>query len=184
VARTQFTFTLTNAQPGASVTFSYPVYPDGTSTVQDGPTLVLDSSNTVAVWADSDYLIAVTVDGRGLHISGTATKAAPTVTVTDGTAGTSPFGSGGSRYVAKTADYTAVAGDVVLMDATAANRTVTLPAPFLNAAVWVKKTDSGVHTVTVAPHAAETVDGGASLVLSAQYGFAALYSDGTNWWEF
>lgn len=91
MARVQFTFTFTNAQPGASAHFSAVVYADATTTTPDGPSLVLDPSNTVSVWSDAGYVIATTVDGNGQPISVTATADSPTVTDSDGTAGVNPF---------------------------------------------------------------------------------------------
>lgn len=119
MARTQFTFTFTNAQPGADVHFSAPVYPDASTSTPDGPTLVLSSANAVSVWADAGFLVAVSVDGNGNEISATATAGSPTVSTDSGTAGTSPFGSGGSvpdGSVLPVADTTGVTLDTTTYD--------------------------------------------------------------------
>lgn len=184
MARTQFSFTFTNAQPGASVHFSAPVYADATTRTPDGPTLVLSSSNAVSVWADAGVLIAATVDGNGQPLSATALADNPTVTTDSGTAGTSPFGSGGSSAVAwtavKTADYAASSGDAVPADASGGNFNVTLPAPTANARVTVKNIGA-TGTATVLPHATETIDGAASYPLTSQWQSRDFQSDGTNW---
>lgn len=72
-----------------------------------------------------------------------------------------------------------------LVDATAAAVTLTLPlasaAPAMT--VTVKKTDSSAHTVTVARSGTNTIDGAASVVISAQYGAIVLRSDGSAAWD-
>lgn len=103
MARTQFTFTFTNAQPGAKVHFSAPVYADATTATVDGPTLVLSPANSVAVYADAGFLIAATVDGNGNEISATATAATASVTTDTGTAGQNPFSNGAPLLLAKQA---------------------------------------------------------------------------------
>jgi hypothetical protein len=49
--------------------------------------------------------------------------------------------------------------------------------------VAFKKTDSSVNAVTITPHNTDTIDGVASFVLSVQYGWAILVSDGTSNWN-
>lgn len=70
---------------------------------------------------------------------------------------------------------------VDLVDATTGNKTRTLPVPRLNAHFYIKKVDSSVNTVTVVPHASETIDGDTSKILYVQYQSSHLVSDGTNW---
>lgn len=45
----------------------------------------------------------------------------------------------------------------------------------------IRKNDSGSGTVTVDPYLSETIDGAASVVLSAQYDELVIESDGANW---
>lgn len=100
MARTQFTFTFTNAQPGSVVSFGDAVldhlYADETSSTRLGRPLILNSSNALSLWSDVETLTATTEDGSGTDISATATRANPTVTTDAGTAGQNPFGTGGS----------------------------------------------------------------------------------------
>lgn len=80
------------------------------------------------------------------------------------------------------ASYTMGAGDVVvLMSASGGARTVTLmpPAQALGKLVAVRKTDAGANTVTIQPPSG-TIDGAATLVLTAAAPKATLVSDGTN----
>jgi len=74
--------------------------------------------------------------------------------------------------------------DVILADATAGALTVTLPDPTLtNGRVFtVKKIDATVNTVTIAPFAAETIDGMASVSTSSPNESIDFLSDGTDWW--
>lgn len=95
MARTEYTFTFTNAQPGAQVSFGdHPVFSSASDTGADGPNLTLDADNTVVVWSDAATLTARTVDGRGEAITVTATRSNSAVTSSDGTPGTSPFSTG------------------------------------------------------------------------------------------
>jgi hypothetical protein len=91
-------------------------------------------------------------------------------------------GSGGSSVVptAKTSAYTAASGDAVLADASGGAFTVTLPAPASAARVTVKNVGA-TGVVTVAPHAAETIDGASSFALASQWMSRDFLADGTNW---
>jgi hypothetical protein len=70
---------------------------------------------------------------------------------------------------AKTADYAAVAGDLVRMDATGGNKVVTLPTAVSGTVIAVKKTDSSVNTVTINPTGVETIDDASSAILRQQH---------------
>lgn len=88
------------------------------------------------------------------------------------------------RIKAVTSAYTPVySDDLILVDATAGAVTITLPDPTKNAGFLtrVKKVDSTANAVTIAPYAAETIDGQSSVVLSNQYAAFNGISDGTNW---
>lgn len=121
MARTQFSFTFTNAQPGSAVRFfnsahePIDVYLDATTKQPDGRPVILDSSNSVSIYADASVVVATTVDGAGVEISGTA-QPGGSVTVADGTAGHNPFSSGGSSAVSEllltlAADFPLTGGD-------------------------------------------------------------------------
>lgn len=71
--------------------------------------------------------------------------------------------------VTKSDDYTAEPGEVVLVDASAAAVTITLPAPEDSARVVVKKIDSSGNSVTVATPNTETIDGASSDSISTQW---------------
>jgi hypothetical protein len=75
------------------------------------------------------------------------------------------------------ADYTAMLGDAtILVDASGGNRIITIN-PALSNLVQIKKIDSSANTVTIVP-ATGTIEGAASVVLSAQWAFKRLQGDG------
>ena len=81
----------------------------------------------------------------------------------------------------KTANYTALATDnMVLANAASAPFTVTLPAVAAGQMLVVKKIDSSLNAVTVAP-ASGTIDGAANLVMNVQWQARTFVSDGSNW---
>jgi hypothetical protein len=103
MARVEYTFTFTNALPGAAVSFGdTDVFSSATDQDANGPSLQLDADSSIVVWSEAANLTAHTVDGLGEKLAATATKAAPTVTTDEGTAGTSPFGRGTSSAFSAT----------------------------------------------------------------------------------
>ncbi len=82
----------------------------------------------------------------------------------------------------KTANYTAVANDLVLANATSGAITVTMPnAPVLNTVVAVKKTDSSTNAVTIVPGTNANLNGDTSALLAVAGAAATFQYDGTNW---
>lgn len=75
-------------------------------------------------------------------------------------------------------------GGTVLVDATAANRTITLPAA-AGAALrryTIKKIDASVNAVTVDADGTELIDGAATFPLTVQYQSVTVHCDGAAWW--
>lgn len=88
--------------------------------------------------------------------------------------------------LSKNVDYTVTDGDngaVILVDASGANRTITLPAATGRSGfkIIVKKADSSTNTVIIDGNASETLDGATTKVLRIQYQTVALVCDGTGW---
>lgn len=87
----------------------------------------------------------------------------------------------------KSGAYTIVAGDlgkVINVDATAGAITLTLTAAATMAdGFWcyVRKADSSGNAVTIDPDAAETINGGANISVTAQFEMRLLVCDGTTW---
>lgn len=77
----------------------------------------------------------------------------------------------------------AASDNIVLVDSTAAARTITLPAPTNGRVLFVKDLNgtSASHHITINPFASETIDGASSYVLSTNYASVEFTSDGTNW---
>lgn len=84
-----------------------------------------------------------------------------------------------------TAAYSATALDhTVLGDATAGAFSVTLPDATRNKGkvLVVKKKDASVNAVTIAAAGSDTIQGAASVALSAQWNGRVLQSDGAGTW--
>jgi len=80
----------------------------------------------------------------------------------------------------KTANYTAVDGDLVLVNSTGGIFTVTLPAPTAGRMVGVKKTDASANAVTIAT-VSGLIDGAATWPFTVQYQSQVYVGDGANW---
>jgi hypothetical protein len=89
--------------------------------------------------------------------------------------------------LSKSADYTVAESDrdkLILVDATSAGVTITLPAAATAGngfRVAIKKIDSSGNAVTIDGNLSETIDGNTTSTLSTQYDTENLISDGTNW---
>ena len=84
----------------------------------------------------------------------------------------------------KTGAYTLTASDFcVLADATTAGFTLTLPtaASIAGRIYHIKKIDASANAVVIDGAAAETIDGAATVSISAQNQSYQIISDGTNW---
>lgn len=84
----------------------------------------------------------------------------------------------------KTSAYTVTATDgLVKCDATSAAFTVTLPtAVGMAGKIYIiKKIDASANAVTIDGDGSETIDGSATVSLSAQWNKYVLMSDGSNW---
>ena len=89
------------------------------------------------------------------------------------------------KVVNKTAGYTALIQDEVILVTTgsSANVTITLPTTVGKKGKYymIKKIDAGTKAAVIDGHGDETIDGAATLSLNAQYNVALIVSDGTNW---
>jgi hypothetical protein len=83
-----------------------------------------------------------------------------------------------STYVATVTD------GVILCDASGAAFDVDLPTVSGNSGkvLHIKKIDATANAITIDPFGAQTIDGQASIQLTAQYETVMLVSDGTEWW--
>lgn len=130
---------------------------------------------------------------NGVAVSGTPT-AGQVLKATSATAAswqadaTGSGGSGGFNYAVQTvttATYTAAANQALLVDATATGISITLPAPQLNATVWVKGIDTSTNSIQVLPPAGAYIDSASSgsATLNNNYESRVFWSDGNNWFN-
>jgi hypothetical protein len=89
-------------------------------------------------------------------------------------------GAAPNRVTAQSANYNAIAGDIVLATAGGGGFTVTLPASTISSQIVVKKVDGGAGTITITPTSG-TIDGSASATITTRYVSLTLVADGTNW---
>lgn len=91
-------------------------------------------------------------------------------------------GGGLTPTAVKTAAYTAVSGDLVLVNATSGAITITLPTTSTaGTTAGAKKVDSSINAVNVVGGGSTTIDGDASCVLAALDAAATFVFDGSNW---
>lgn len=85
----------------------------------------------------------------------------------------------------KVADYTANAGELVLVDTSAGGFTLTLPTAVGIKGQSIPVKDKGgalaTHNLTIATTGSQTVDGGAPAALATNKMFRRYTSDGANW---
>ena len=86
------------------------------------------------------------------------------------------------NVLAKSANYAAANRDFIIGNATTATFTVTLPAATSGAKVSVKKVDSSVNSIIVAP-ASGTIDNLATDSVTSQWQSQDYLSDGTIWYR-
>lgn len=89
---------------------------------------------------------------------------------------------GAPNIVAQSTAYVASNGDFVIADASSAGFTVTLPAAAAGAKVSVKKVDSSVNSVDVAPPSG-TIDDVATVSIDTQWQSQDFFSDGSTWYR-
>lgn len=98
---------------------------------------------------------------------------------------TTPLLNGLRRAVtAQTGAYTATAAvAVILCNATTAAFAVTLPTAVGNSGLSfiIKKTDSTANVVTVSTTSSQTIDSALTLLVSTQWAYVEVVSDGANW---
>lgn len=125
---------------------------------------------------------------NGISVSGTP-SAGQVLKATGASAATWQADSTGAGYTwnfrSISADATAVDGDYILADTTAAGVTVTLPAAASGAAVRVKRMTGGANSVQILPQGGDLIDGSGvgSHVLGNQWDSMEFVSDGTNWYR-
>ena len=77
--------------------------------------------------------------------------------------------------------YTAKIDECVIASANGGNVVINLPAGLRDETIIVKKSDGSANTVTITPNGAETINGAATKVLTAQHESYTLMFNGTTW---
>ena len=91
---------------------------------------------------------------------------------------------GGIAIATKTADYTALTSDFVLLcDASSGALTITLPSVASNPGnpFYVKRLNSGANTVTIAAVGSDLIDGSSTAVLNSRYETLLLVAEAGSW---
>lgn len=150
----------------------------GGSTASTGAFTTLSASSTATLNTLSSSGATITGGSiNGTSIGGTTPASISATTI----AGSSAVALANRTISASTS---AAATDyVVLVNATSAAVTYTLPAASssTNRILVIQKIDSSGNAVTVAPNGADTINGSASQVISAQFGAVTVQSNGTAW---
>lgn len=181
------------------------VYDENTSLT---PLSVNGSNGFIGTMSGGQFTWGSGISSPASPDTGLARSSAGVVKVTNGSTGTGDFiannitansklgigvtptsqlqvnGAIATAIAAKTAAYTLTANDsVITAGASGGAFTVTLPTAVGIAGrhYTVKKTDSSANAVTVATTSSQTIDGAATAVLSSQYQFVTVVSDGANW---
>lgn len=81
----------------------------------------------------------------------------------------------------KTGNYTAAVGELVRVDATTGNKTITLPPAGPGNMIAVKKTDATENDVIVAAASSQTIDGAATFVVGAPNESIVLFGVTNGW---
>ncbi len=133
----------------------------------------IPSNGQLLIGNATGYTVANLTAGSGIGI----VNASGSITISN----TAPFFS----VVTISSNTAAVASTTYLANTSGASFTLTLPAPFSGAFVAIKDSTGSFQTnpLTVAPHAAESIEGlAASKILQTNWGAWSIFSDGTNWY--
>lgn len=140
--------------------------------------LIPGANTTIVTNGVNNFTISSAAGGSGAQLAGTnvftGTNTFSVAVVLSGLS---------TSLVTKTTNFTLLSvNNVVLVNATSGNLTMTLPSA-VDLPGWracIKKTDATTNTVTVAMVGGQTIDG-TTLVITTQYASYTLVSNGTNW---
>lgn len=148
------------------------LYPAGSGTskqvfaVDEGGAVSLPQYGTGAVTGTATYYLAINSSGKIIEQSGSTLNR-----VVNG-------------LTNKTANYTIVGDDVQCFEVNAASGAVTITLPnatSLQGRVFTIKKVDNVNTVTVATSSSQTIDNASTYLLSTQWKYVTMISNGSNW---
>ena len=143
---------------GIYSTGTYLPLQDPVRLVPDSPATVNFGSGAGYLWCQQNYNILTEWDGSKKRYIQAATP------------------------VNISSDYSAKQGDEIIVNATYAPVTVTLPDPsYTRRHITIKKVDKSTNSVTINPYSGEKIDGNTSYGLTSQYQSITLTTDGNKW---
>ncbi len=143
--------------------------------ISSGPAFIIDSNNNPMVFATGsggNERMRIASSGE----VGIGTNSPNSLLSVNGPIATA--------FATKTSSYTASASDsVIACDATSAAVTINLPSAsgITGRHYTIKKIDSSSNSCTIGPNGSETVDGGTTYALGAQWKYVTVVSNGSNW---
>lgn len=150
-----------------------------TLTISDGGSLITSGGHSITFTSSGTTNVTLPISGTlAANSAATPTVAGIVTTFVPVVASAIKTVSSANYTILDTDGY-----DTVLVTTGASQRTITLPAVANNAGrrLVIKKVDSGAGTVLIDTPGAETIDGAAQNLLTAQYSFVELIADGSNW---
>lgn len=169
----------------------------GKPTTIRGSTVTIDANTTVTIDANTTIVGGTTLlgglyAGSGIDLDGSVIANGGgadfgAVTVASLTSFGPVICAAADRSVNADVSLDNATDEIVRVDASGGNRTLTLPDPAGKRKFIIKKTDTGTNTISLARFAAEQIEGtAATLVLFGSNGTSRpawmVWSDGTNWW--
>lgn len=165
----------------ASGSASHVIINDGSGNLSSESTLAVSRGGTnISSYVIGDLVYASatqTISKLGIGSTGQVLKVA---------SGIPSWGSpaSGLSVTSKTANYNITASDdVILVNATSASVSVTLPDSTANSGkiFYIKKTDASFNRVVINTTSSQTIDGSTSTTLNTTNEDLELISDGSNW---
>lgn len=147
-----------------------------------------DAAQATADTAQADIATKQDADATLTALSGRGIGAAASTDILDRAAADARYSATGTSALYATR-ATSSTGNVlssdyfIAVDATAANRTLTLPdiGSEGGRVIVVKKVDASANSVTLAGFGTDTIDGAASVSTAVQYESFTVIADGTEW---
>ncbi len=153
-----------------------------TLTLAEGSSLVTSGANSITLTSTGATNVTLPTTGTLITLAGSEILTNKTLTTP---VLTTPDVNGIIvAYVSKSGAYTATATDEVIdCDGTGGAFSITLPTAvgIAGTRYTIRKSDGGGNAITIDGSGAETINGSATVALSAQYNYRTIVSDGTNW---